>query len=242
MPINDIDPALPQSTGLAGLGDDEFRLLKQQIVDSWGGIDDLVTSGTGNPAATAADIIGLFDKVANLEGGVGSGFVNEIRMWYGTAENVPAGWYICDGSNGTPDLRDRFVFGADSTTGLPLNGGATTGGALPGSLTTGPAGGHQHTTSGFTLEMQHLPSTLSSSINISQAAAGQSDNHSDASSFARGAETPNADTSTPVTVVGANNVAHSHGDTAAVSDHTHSLDGASLPPWHAIYYIMYTGV
>jgi len=35
-----------------------------------------------------------------------------IVMWSGTVATIPTGWLICDGTNGTPDLRDRFVIGA----------------------------------------------------------------------------------------------------------------------------------
>jgi hypothetical protein len=35
-----------------------------------------------------------------------------IVMWGGLAQDIPAGWRLCDGANGTPDLRDRFVKGA----------------------------------------------------------------------------------------------------------------------------------
>jgi hypothetical protein len=35
-----------------------------------------------------------------------------ITMWYGSVLSIPAGWLLCDGTNGTPDLRDRFVLGA----------------------------------------------------------------------------------------------------------------------------------
>jgi len=35
-----------------------------------------------------------------------------IVMWSGTVATVPTGWYLCDGNNGTPDLRDRFIVGA----------------------------------------------------------------------------------------------------------------------------------
>ena len=35
-----------------------------------------------------------------------------IIMWSGSISSVPAGWTFCDGSNGTPDLRDRFIVGA----------------------------------------------------------------------------------------------------------------------------------
>jgi microcystin-dependent protein len=40
-----------------------------------------------------------------------------IIMWSGTI--VPIGWLICDGTNGTPDLRGRFVLG--SGTGSTLS-------------------------------------------------------------------------------------------------------------------------
>lgn len=39
---------------------------------------------------------------------------------------VPTGWVICDGTNGTPDLRDRFIVAAGSTYGVGTTGGAAT--------------------------------------------------------------------------------------------------------------------
>jgi hypothetical protein len=38
-----------------------------------------------------------------------------IILWSGAVTNVPAGWALCDGLNGTPDLRDRFVLGHNIT-------------------------------------------------------------------------------------------------------------------------------
>jgi len=35
-----------------------------------------------------------------------------IVMWHGSVATIPSGWYLCDGNNGTPDLRDRFIVGA----------------------------------------------------------------------------------------------------------------------------------
>jgi microcystin-dependent protein len=32
-----------------------------------------------------------------------------VIMWYGNVASVPTGWYLCDGANGTPDMRDKFV-------------------------------------------------------------------------------------------------------------------------------------
>ena len=35
-----------------------------------------------------------------------------IVMWSGRIADVPSGWALCDGNNGTPDLRERFIVGA----------------------------------------------------------------------------------------------------------------------------------
>lgn len=35
-----------------------------------------------------------------------------VVMWSGALDTVPQGWVLCDGSDGTPDLRDRFIVGA----------------------------------------------------------------------------------------------------------------------------------
>lgn len=32
-----------------------------------------------------------------------------IMIWHGTEETIPSGWHACDGTMGTPDLRDRIV-------------------------------------------------------------------------------------------------------------------------------------
>lgn len=35
-----------------------------------------------------------------------------IVMWSGTIATIPSGWYLCNGSNSTPDLRNKFIVGA----------------------------------------------------------------------------------------------------------------------------------
>jgi hypothetical protein len=47
-----------------------------------------------------------------------------IVLWSGSIGSIPAGWYLCNGSNGTPDLRDRFVVGAGSTYAVDATGGS----------------------------------------------------------------------------------------------------------------------
>jgi microcystin-dependent protein len=46
-----------------------------------------------------------------------------IMLWSGSIGSVPAGWALCNGSNGTPDLRDRFVVAAGSTYAVGATGG-----------------------------------------------------------------------------------------------------------------------
>jgi hypothetical protein len=47
-----------------------------------------------------------------------------IFLWSGSIGSIPAGYVLCNGSNGTPDLRDRFVIGAGSTYAVDGTGGS----------------------------------------------------------------------------------------------------------------------
>ena len=47
-----------------------------------------------------------------------------IIIWSGAIGAVPSGWYLCDGTNGTPDLRNRFIVGAGSTYSVGATGGS----------------------------------------------------------------------------------------------------------------------
>ncbi|GLR15576.1 phage baseplate protein [Portibacter lacus] len=67
-----------------------------------------------------------------------------IIMWRGTT--APTGWAICDGNNGTPDLRGRFIVGTGNsgiggTTTYALN---ATGGEQTVTLTTSQLPAHTH--------------------------------------------------------------------------------------------------
>lgn len=57
------------------------------------------------------------------QGGGGSIPAGLICMWSGSSSNIPSGWALCNGSNNTPDLRDKFVLGA----GKDYSVGATSG-------------------------------------------------------------------------------------------------------------------
>jgi len=63
-----------------------------------------------------------------------------IIMFYGTVDDIPLGWQICDGTNGTPNLTDRMILGWGT-----LAVGASGGGDGAHSHGTSLAGGHTHT-------------------------------------------------------------------------------------------------
>jgi hypothetical protein len=55
----------------------------------------------------------------------GNAFVaGMIMLWSGSSASIPSGWLLCNGSNSTPDLRNRFVVGAGSTYAVGATGGS----------------------------------------------------------------------------------------------------------------------
>jgi hypothetical protein len=65
-----------------------------------------------------------------------------IIMWSGTLGNIPAGWHLCDGTAGTPDLRSKFVMGAG------FESDHNPGGANSLTLNTNQIPSHTHTVLG----------------------------------------------------------------------------------------------
>lgn len=69
-----------------------------------------------------------------------------IMMWSGLANTIPSGWHLCDGTEGTPDLRDRFVIGAGVTHEVGDTGGSKDAVAVAHTHTgsTNSSGSHSH--------------------------------------------------------------------------------------------------
>lgn len=65
-------------------------------------------------------------KLTTDKGSSNSVPAGTILPWYGEKANIPNGFALCDGQNGTPDLRDRFLVGAGSTYSLGAKGGEAT--------------------------------------------------------------------------------------------------------------------
>ena len=73
----------------------------------------------------------------------GTAPVGVIVIWSGAANRIPDGWKLCDGSNGTPDLRGRFVVGYNPNDG-DYNSPGKTGGEKTHTLTTDEMASHSH--------------------------------------------------------------------------------------------------
>lgn len=130
------------------------------------GVTGVVSPTHWNANHTVED--GSID-VAALATSVQQSFIpgGGIIMWSGSIASIPQGWFLCDGNNGTPDLRNRFIVGADvddggvSTTSV-VGGHTKSGGSATHthnehgrhihslSLTSGSGGAHDHAISGST--------------------------------------------------------------------------------------------
>lgn len=100
-----------QQTGAAG---DNFTVGGNLAVTGTATVTGTSTF-TGVCTFTAAPVFP--SSVALVPSGV-------IVMWSGSIATIPTGWLICDGTSGTPNLRDRFVVGAGSTYAVAATGGS----------------------------------------------------------------------------------------------------------------------
>jgi len=100
-------------------------------------------------AMAASKLTGALPAIdgSNLTGlaGIPTGI---IAIWSGATNAIPTGWLICDGTNSTPDLRDRFIIGAGSTHSPGATGGSST--LDSHTLTIAELAAHTHTYTGHT--------------------------------------------------------------------------------------------
>ncbi|GJH31454.1 hypothetical protein CBA19CS91_01875 [Paraburkholderia hospita] len=97
----------------------------------------LTNLGAGSTTSTSTDAItGAQARALAYK-------VGEVKMWHGAIANIAttwgAGWQLCDGTNGTADLRDRFIVGA-GTSYAPGN----TGGVNLNTLSIAQLPAHNH--------------------------------------------------------------------------------------------------
>ena len=81
-----------------------------------------------------------------------------IILWSGSIGSIPTGFVLCDGTNSTPDLRDRFIVGAGSTYAVNATGGSADAVVVthnhtitdPGHFHPPPTGGNGYWGTNFT--------------------------------------------------------------------------------------------
>ena len=137
-----------------------------------------------------------------------------IFLWSGSIGSIPAGYVLCNGSNGTPDLRDRFVVGAGSTYAVDATGGSADAivvthnhTATSTSVVTDP--GHNHTVPGLALPFG-------------------------------GTSGPDPAASTNSTTSGSKTTGITVATTTTINNSGNSGTNANLPPYFALCYIMKT--
>ena len=100
-----------------------------------------------------SNLIASYDNIYGILGTVpatSSAFTTGmILLWSGSTGSIPSGFYLCNGSNGTPDLRDRFIVGAGGSYTVAQTGGSADSIVVSHnhtatSVVTDP--GHTHTT------------------------------------------------------------------------------------------------
>jgi hypothetical protein len=208
-----------------------MALLKDQQTGTSG--DPFTVAGT-LVSSGALDVTGSFklDGTTGASGQVllsaggsntptwGNAFVaGMIMLWSGSSASIPSGWLLCDGTNSTPDLRNRFVVGAGSTYAVGATGGSANAIVVSHthsfSATTGTAGDHIHNaqTSGFGTPEPRKALRISA----------DTDGYSSGGSAGNWLSTAGAHTHTV------------SGTTGFTGD---SGTNANLPPYYALCYIM----
>jgi hypothetical protein len=137
-----------------------------------------------------------------------------ILLWSGSIGSIPAGYVLCNGSNGTPDLRDRFVVGAGSTYAVDATGGSADAIVVS----------HTHTATSVVTDPGHTHGVAQISVSYG---CGAGPLASDGACPSTSAMTSNSNT-TGITVATTNASAGTSGT------------NANLPPYYALCYIMKT--
>ena len=161
-----------------------------------------------------------------------------IIIWSGLLTAIPTGWGLCDGSNGTPDLRDRFVVGAGSSYSRNETGGADSVALSENEL---PSHNHSMNSAG---NHDHGGST---STDGEHTHSNNADRCSGSNYVQVTASTNNAATNRRVGLVDAT-ISPAGDHNHSISDdgsHTHSINNTgnndaheNRPPYFALAYIM----
>jgi len=109
--------ATREDTVRLSLLDQNFSSVATQINTLIGTVDLLAGDGGSTDA-----FIALQNDIAAVSSNAFK--AGMIVMWSGSIASIPTGWVLCNGSNNTPDLRDRFIVGAGTTYAVAATGGS----------------------------------------------------------------------------------------------------------------------
>lgn len=231
--LDDIDDLLDGTTAIS----------PKLAEGSWSvGVTTVTTTGAelNHVSGATSNLQNQINDIVAGSGGVAAGM---ILMWSGSIANIPSGWVLCDGNNGTPNLQDRFIVGAGSSYNVGSTGGSANA-TLPAhthtfsdSATTNSAGSHSHSIT----DTGHNHAVLGPNGPFND--GGQIGTGGD-----YGGGTPDDTSELYVTDVSQTfisiNSAGSHSHSVSVSGTTSSAGssatGANLPPYYALAYIMKT--
>ena len=81
----------------------------------------VLCDSSNNVIQTYDNLYGILQTAPTVSATVPSGL---IAIWSGSLGSIPSGWVLCNGANGTPDLRNSFILGAGSTYAVGTTGGS----------------------------------------------------------------------------------------------------------------------
>lgn len=154
-----------------------------------------------------------------------------IMLWSGSSASIPDAWYLCDGSNGTPNLMDRFVVGAGSAYAVGATGGSANAVVVSHTHTASTDSQGSHTHSAWTdAQGEHTHTYMKGD-------GGDQNMGSGTSSYEEvtTGNTSSAGNHTHSVGIGE---AGSHGHNIAVSTNGEDGTNKNLPPYYALCYIM----
>ena len=171
--------------------------------------------------------------VGNLSvsgGGGGIIPVGGIIIWSGSTGSIPSGWAICNGSNGTPNLQNKFVIGAGSSYNVGATGGSAEAKVITHTHDISSDGAHGHGVND--------PGHLHSYTHWSNTASKGGDATNRSAPITSSAQNT-AGNYTGISIVSGGG--HNHnGAVQAPSGATAASNTANLPPYYALAYIMRT--
>ncbi len=113
-----------------------------------------------------------------------------IVMWSGSIGSIPSGWALCDGTNGTPDLGDRFVLGTRPGTDPGQTGGSAdhSHGIAEHTHEVSPEGLHVHETNRQTRAVTTGSGTLALTVVTVRSGSGRHSHDTSSEVISTGAE------------------------------------------------------